>query len=152
MWWPRRSGESRQNEGKEMSRYLLKDELHTEEFYVYDDGRDISIRDSLDDVTEEDEKKYTKEWFKYKVPSWNEVANITEMASSGMSPFPSQQFIDRMLILLYLNSASFFEVKRGVPDVADSVEQVLNIEEMLGRAGVIPILVNKIILTIRRRM
>ena len=137
-----------------MSRYLLKDELQTEEFYVYDDGRDITIRDDLDDMPEEDQKKYTKEWIKYKVPSWNEFSNMTEMASGGMSPFPNQQAIDRMLILLFLHEASFFEVKRGRPVGADDdvPVQIANADEMLGTSGVFPALINKIVLTIRRRM
>ena len=135
-----------------MSRYLLKDEVLTEEFFVYDDGKDIIIRDDLDGVAEADEKKYQKEWIKYKIPSWKEIASMTEMATSGMSPFPNQQSIDKMLLLLYLHGTSFFEVKRGKPDADDAPEQVINADDMLGPKGVIPVLVNKIVLTIRRRM
>lgn len=154
VWWPRKSGESRQNEGKKMSRYLLNDEVCTEEFYVMQESNgELTIKDDISQLPEEEQKKYTKEWIKYKVPSWNEIANITEMAASGMSPFPSQQIIDRSLLLLYLHEASFFEIKRGVPeDSKDSPEQVLNAENLLGPKGVVPTLINKVLLVLRRRM
>lgn len=136
-----------------MSKYLLNDEIQKEEFYVHDDGKEMTIRDSLEDVPEAEREKYSKEWIEYKVPSWNVVANINEMASGGMTPFPIQQTVDRMLIMLFLHGASFFEVRRGIPEEPEEApEQMLNIDELIGPKGVVPTLINKIILTLRRRM
>ena len=135
-----------------MNRYLLNDEVEVEEFYVYDDGKDITIRDDLDGVPEDEKKNYKKESISYKVPSWNAVTQITEMALGGMSPFPNSQVVDRFLIMLFLHKASFFEIKRTKPEEADAPEQVVNIDEMLGPKGVVPKLISKIVLTLRRRL
>ena len=135
-----------------MNRYLLKDEVEVEEFYVYDDGKEITIRDDLDGVPEGEKKNYKKESIKYKVPSWNAVTQVTEMAMGGMSPFPNSQVVDRFLIMLFLYEASFFEIKREKPEEADAPEQMVNIDEMLGPKGVEPRLISKIVLTLRRRL
>lgn len=133
-----------------MSMYRVSKEAEEITFYATNDPVGFrTIYDLPEDMSEEDKAKYNKESIEIRHPTWDRVALMHTIATgNGLSPFPDDKALDKMLMKYFLVKVSFYNLITAVDE--DGMEYVENLDEFLSE--VFPALIDFIVLSIRQRM